>query len=321
MNTNENLEQEIGLVSTANHFINSNTVDTSLEEIKSKHVIPVFTKFNEPLISHSDFVGLTHDIISELFKTEVVNDPIIKVSHPVKGRIPEAKLKPASELLDSEKTLYYERMAFLIEIPTICDLVEDNPLMLTVGGVKAYNLDNYNSNRKDQHFKVFIGLKNSVCTNLCIRTDGLKAEISVKSITELCEEILTLVGSYNVVEHLAALKRLGGHKINENLLAILVGRLKMYSHLSKHQKKHIPDIMFNDGQLNQFVNAIYHDPNFKMSGSGSTTLWRLYNNATEAVKSSYIDGFLNKNQQAFSFFEGLAEVLEGRSNKYDWYLN
>ena len=50
--------------------------------------------------------------------------------------------KPAKELLEHEKTLYYERMAFAIEIPSLLGNVAGNELRLTVGGVRAYNQEN-----------------------------------------------------------------------------------------------------------------------------------------------------------------------------------
>lgn len=46
---------------------------------------------------------------------ETILEPTVRLSHPITGRIPEAKDKPARELLEHEKTLFYERMAFLIE--------------------------------------------------------------------------------------------------------------------------------------------------------------------------------------------------------------
>lgn len=63
--------------------------------------------------------------------------PQIRVSHIIKGRIPEATHKPANQLLDSDKTTYYEHMKFCIEIPTIYETIEGNKLTLTVGGVHA----------------------------------------------------------------------------------------------------------------------------------------------------------------------------------------
>lgn len=107
----------------------------------------------------------------------------IRVSHPVKGRIPDAKDKPAIELMEWEKTLYYERMAFVIEIPSIQTVIDGNALSLTIGGVKSYSTDNlYSRNIGDQQFKIFIGFTNTVCCNMCVWSDGYMDDVKVKSI-------------------------------------------------------------------------------------------------------------------------------------------
>lgn len=95
-----------------------------MEEVRHQHIIPVFVKTNEPLISHAEFIDAAISIASEIFNGEQVISPQIRVSHPVKGRIPDAKDKPAIELMEWEKTLYYERMAFVIEIPSIETLID-----------------------------------------------------------------------------------------------------------------------------------------------------------------------------------------------------
>jgi hypothetical protein len=120
-------------ISTAKPFIQANTIGVTLEEIKNEHIIPVYIKDNEVLISHTDFIEATIQIASEVFPEEMILKPNIRVSHPIKGRVPEAKNKPANELLDHEKTLYYERMMFCVEIPTISDDINGNKLSLTIG--------------------------------------------------------------------------------------------------------------------------------------------------------------------------------------------
>src|SRR5664279_5746365 len=128
-------------LSTAQPFIQANTIAVTLEEIKNEHIIPVYIKDNEVLISHTDFIEATIQIAAEVFPDETILRPNIRVSHPIKGRIPDAKNKPANELLDHERTLYYERMMFCMEIPSISDDINDNKLSLTIGGVKAFHLD------------------------------------------------------------------------------------------------------------------------------------------------------------------------------------
>src|SRR5262245_19392415 len=109
------------MVSTSKPFIQANTVEASFDEIKTRHIIPVFIKDNEPVISHVEFIEGTAQIVSDIYSGEHILKPSIRLSHPIKGRIPEAKHKPASELLAHEKTLYYERCAFVIEIPSVYD--------------------------------------------------------------------------------------------------------------------------------------------------------------------------------------------------------
>jgi hypothetical protein len=40
--------------------------------------------------------------------------------------------KPANQLQDWEKTLYYERMMFVIEVPSIMDTIDGNTLSITL---------------------------------------------------------------------------------------------------------------------------------------------------------------------------------------------
>jgi hypothetical protein len=98
--------------------------------------------------------------------------------------VPDAKDKPANQLQDWEKTVYYERMMFAIEIPTITDDTDGNKVTFTVGGMKSYGEDNmYNKKRSEEHFKVFAGFQNRVCTNLSFWSDGLAPDIRVKTIS------------------------------------------------------------------------------------------------------------------------------------------
>ena len=66
--------------------------------------------------------------------------PEIRVSHVIKGRVPTAIGKLAKDLLEQEKTIYYERMAFVIEIPEISEIINGNKLNLTIGGVRSLTI-------------------------------------------------------------------------------------------------------------------------------------------------------------------------------------
>ena len=118
-------------------------------------------------------------MVKELFPDTEPKLPEIRVSHVIKGRIPSAIGKPAKELKDFEKTIYYERCAFMIEIPQIKEVVNGNELTLSIGGVRAYNQENLYSRKSLEKFKLFIGFKNLVCTNMCVSTDGFSNQIRI----------------------------------------------------------------------------------------------------------------------------------------------
>lgn len=314
----ESLEQTIGLP-VSSKFITANTIDVSISEVKNKHIIPSFSKDNEPLISHSDFIELTGMVAESVFKNESFNKPILRVSHPVLGRIPEARQKPANALLEHEKTRYYERMAFLLEIQSIRDTIQGNELTLTVGGVKAYSLDNLNGRKgTEQHFKVFIGFKNTVCTNLCISTDGYSETIKARNINELMEKIYLLFSEYNTFQHIQALERIGNYGISESQFASFVGRARMYQCLAPNSRKSIPELKLSDTQINEVVKGFYKDANFSGNTNG-IGLWQLYNLFTGANKSSYIDSFLDRGVNSFDFVNSLAVALD--KNQDHWFLN
>src|SRR5215203_7082642 len=101
-------------------FIEANTVESTLEEIQKRHIIPTY-RDSEALISQAEFIEVTEEVVQEVFAAERILRPSVRLSHPIKGRVPEARNKPASELNEWEKTLYYERMAFIQEISSITD--------------------------------------------------------------------------------------------------------------------------------------------------------------------------------------------------------
>lgn len=307
-------------VSTSRAFIEANTVESTLSEIKNSHIIPVFIKDNEPLISHYDFIETAGEVVSEIYPRETILKPNIRLSHPVKGRIPEAKNKPANELLEHEKTIYYERMAFVIEIPTINDEIDGNTLSLTLGGVKAYNEDNlYNKKGSDEHFKFFIGFKNQVCTNLCIWTDGYMGDIRISNIGHLKATIKTIIQNYNANFHLFSLKQLSEFSLTEKQFALLAGRCRMYSHLPKGLQAEIPSLSLGENQVSMVVKDYYRDESFCKMDDGSINLWRLYNLFTNANKTTYIDSFLDRSVNAFCFVDQIRMAL--KEERYNWFIN
>ncbi len=248
---------EVEVISSSKAFIEANTCRGNLQELNRQHIIPVFIKDNEPVISHGEFIGAAMNAVSQAYHGETILRPEIRLSHPIKGRVPEARNKPAIELLDGEKTLYYERRAFVIEIPTIHTDIAGNMLNLTVGGVKAYNLDNlYAKSGTDQHFKVFVGFQNKVCTNLCVSTDGFMADLKVKNLDMLSYAILRLLEEFQPVQFATQLESLERYDLTEQQFANLIGRCRMHKHIPENLACTIPPLMFGDGQIIPFVRII-----------------------------------------------------------------
>ncbi|MAM29597.1 MAG: hypothetical protein CMC13_11300 [Flavobacteriaceae bacterium] len=299
-------------------FIGGNTKKVNLNHLKNECIIPVFSKDNETTISHYQFINQAQESVQEVFSDFQISEPTIRVSHMIKGRTPSAIGKPVKELEDSEKTIYYERCAFLIEIKERSVRVGNNKLTFCVGGVRAYNQENLYSKKSPEKFKVFVGFKNVVCTNLCVSTDGFSNEIKVSSLVGLKESISNLLNAYDSENHLNGLKYLPEVLVKENQFAHFVGRVRMFQHIDRNEKKKIYPFLLNDGQISSVVKGYYNCPNFGRNSDGSISLWNLYNLMTEANKSSYIDNNIERNVNAYGLMQNLRESMN--SEQGNWYL-
>ena len=310
--------QEISQViqKPTSNFIDANTIEVSLGHIQNKCIVPVFAKDNEVTISHYEFINSVKEVVESVYADIDGMITAIRVSHQIKGRIPSAIGKPVSELLAHEKTIYYERIAFMMEIPNKQVVVNNQILNLTIGGVRAYNQENLFSKKSIEKFKVFIGFKNTVCTNLCIATDGLQSEIRVSSISELQECIFNLIKNYNQEAHLGNMERMSKFQLNEQEFAHLLGKMRMYHFLSKEEKKTIFPLKLTDSQIGIIAKNYFMDKNFKRTSNRMINLWRVYNLFTEANKSSYIDTNLERNVNAYEFIQMLGFCKENEQNNF-----
>ncbi|AXE17947.1 hypothetical protein DR864_09470 [Runella rosea] len=313
-------KQEIITSSTEVAFIQANTIPMSLAELEQQHLIPVFVKDNEPVISHQDFINCALEIVNQVFPNETILSPAIRVSHPIKGRIPEAKDKRAKDLLPHEETIYFERMMFVIEVASIRDRINGNELSLTIGGVKAYNLDNlYNRKGADEHFKIFIGFQNKVCCNLCVWSDGLVLNLKAKHLSQLMKGIYELVLGYKMNNHLKAMQSMTEAYLTEHQFATMIGRARLYQFLPAEEKKLVPRLHFGDSQISSIARDYYHDVSFCKRDNGDISLWKVYNLFTGANKQSYIDSFLGRSVNAFELVGSISHAIQ--QQEYHWFLS
>lgn len=303
-----------------NPFIEANTKEVSLSTLKHDCIIPVFSKDNEKTLAHQEFIEIAQGCVGKVFSHHTIEVPEVRVSHQIKGRTADAIYKPVKELLEHEKTQYFERMAFIIRIPSITESINGHDVSLTVGGVRAYNQENLYNRKTYEKFKFFIGFQNMVCCNLCISTDGYQDEMRVGNYSELQSKIMDLIENYNAQSHLQEMKQLSQQSISEKQFAQLIGRARLYNFLPKQEKSQIPELMLNDGQISTVAKDYYQDESFCRNENGDINLWKVYNLFTRANKSSYIDSFLSRNVNAFDFTQGLANAINGDS-KHRWFLS
>ena len=307
-------------VQHARHFIEANTTPTTIAHLRDDCVVPVFSKDNEVTISHQAFIETLLGAAYRVFPREAIDAPDIVVSHIIKGRIPEAIHKPVRELLDSDKTIYYERMAFCIEIPTIYQDIDGNRLNLSIGGVRAYNHENLYSRKGVEKFKIFIGFKNLVCCNLCVSTDGLKSDLRVMSVQELFDATVRLFETYNADAHLRLMSNMLNYSLTEHQFAQLIGKTRLYQYLPTAERKMLPAMEFTDCHINSVAKSYYADENFGRVDGADIDLWRVYNLFTGANKSSYIDTFLDRSLGATNLITGISYALDG-DNAYRWFID
>ena len=307
-------------VSESKPFIVANTSEVGLNHLRNDCIIPVFSKDNEKTIAHQEFIDVVYDSVSKLFTYQTIAEPEIRVSHQIKGRTPDAIHLNARDLEDHQKTIYYERMAFLIKIPSITSIINGNELSLCVGGVRSYNQENLYSKKALEKFKFFIGYQNWVCMNMCISTDGFKEDLRVSNANELQTKVLGVMQDYNAEMHLMEMKELTHDYLSEHQFAQLIGRSRLYQHLPKSEKMRIPELNFNDSHINTMAKDYYEDQNFSRMEDGRINLWNVFNLFTQANKSSYIDTFLDRNLNAFEFTKGVQKTLNGNSS-YHWFLS
>lgn len=301
-------------------FIEANTKEVTIEHLKNDCVVPVFSKDNEITISHPAFIESVWEAANRVFPHEAIEEPAIRVSHVIKGRTPEAIHKPVKDLLETDKTIYYERMMFCFEIPTIHEDIAGNRLNLTIGGVRAYNHENLYSKKGMEKFKLFIGFKNMVCCNMCISTDGFKSELKVMDIHGLFNAAMQLFQDYNAAKHLYYMGAFKDSYMTEHQFAQFLGKSRLYQYLPVEQKKRLPQMLMTDTQIGLVGKAFYNDGNFSVIEHGNEiSMWNVYNLLTGANKSSYIDNFLDRAYNATQLAEGLNKALYGE-NEYSWFI-
>ena len=303
---------------TSVNFLEANTNAITLEELSEQCVVPTWAN-QELTISHQDFISTVHDAACNVFAGETINTPDIRVSHIVRGRIPSALGKRSSELLESEKTQFYQRLAFAFTIPSLHECIDGQRLELCIGGVRNYSdLNLYRANRGMEKFSIFIGWRVNVCSNQVLTGDGVRLSLEVMSLHDLYKAVLDLFYNFNLEKDIQLLQSLTQTRLTESQFAQIVGRMRLYQALPSYLQREIPKLLITDSQINNVCRDYYNNPNFGHKDN-TISLFDFHNLLTEANKSSYIDSYVQRGINATEITVGIGKALQGDS-EYSWFL-
>ena len=302
------------------HFIESNTQVITLEDLTERNIIPTFSD-NSLTISHQNFIGAVTNVASKVFGE--LTPVELRVSHPVIGRIPSAQHKKAYELTEEEKTVFYQRMAFCCHVLNFTRTINGQVVHLCIGGVRAYNEDKLYSRKSAMKFKVFVGWQVRVCSNLMLTCDGYSGTIECLTEADIMQKTLELFGGFEPMmdDTLHSLEGLRATPIPEELFCKIIGRMRLYQALPMNEQRKLPQLTIGDTAVNAMVRNYVSNPDFGITSGDDFTCWNLMQLGNEAVKQSYIDKWLERNQNCTDFAIGIQKAINGDDTEgYSWFI-
>lgn len=319
------VEQPINDVPQDQHpnFIESNTQAITLEELESKCIVPTFSD-NNLTISHQNFIKVVckaaETVFGELTPIEC------RVSHPIIGRVPSALTKTTSELTEDDKTLFYQRIAWVSHVQNLARVINNQVVHLCIGGVRAYNEDKLYNRKSPEKYRIFVGWQVRVCSNLMLTCKGNSGIIECMTEADIFQKSLELFSRFqpHADETLTLLENLNNTRITETQFCNIIGRMRLMQALptTTQNELQLPSIDIGDQAVNAATRNYVSNPNFGLQpGEDTITCFQLMQIFNEAVKASYIDKWLDRNQACTDLAIGISEAISGNENGYNWFLN
>ena len=305
-------------------FIEGPSHEVSMEELTHHNIIPTFSD-NSLTISHQKFIETVRKAAEVIFGQGNVTKAETRCSHPIIGRIPSAQHKKASELRDDEKTIFYQRLAWIAHITTLTSSINGQEVSLTIGGTRSYAEEKLYARQNVQHFRLFIGYRVRCCSNMMLTCDGVSDNLLCMTEMDIFQKAIELFNRFNEVKEstLYNLEALHNTWLTQEQFCKIIGRLRLYQALPNAQQKQLPQILLGDSVVNAATKQYIVNPNFGMGDTdGSISCWQLMNLLNEAVKNSYSDLWIDRNRNCTDFSMGIANALNGNDTKgYGWFLN
>jgi hypothetical protein len=302
-------------------FIEGSANAITLADLTNLCTVPTWAD-NTLVTSHQDFINTVRLAAQDVFPNKSIGEPEIRVSHAQHGRVPTALHKKASELLPSETTLWYQRMCFCIVV-SMKDEINGKEVHLTLGGVRAMNTENLSSSRKIEKFKLFIGWRVKICSNLAIFGDAMIDKLECSSTNEIYERAYNLFRGFDPEANRRKLESLANTTMTTEDFTHIIGKLRLYEAMSPAQRNELalPQVILGDQSINSAARNFISNPSFGVGNGSTINCWQFLNLLNESVKfSSYIDKFLQRNVNATDTAFGIAQALNGEDSKYAWFI-
>jgi hypothetical protein len=287
------------------NFIEGNANAITLTDLRNRCIVPTWAN-NQLTISHPAFIETVLAAAQATFSGNEVNAPEIRVSHPVLGRVPGAIHKKASDLLDSDKTLYYQRICFCIAV-SINDIINGNETNVVVGGVRALNNENLSSRPRSEVFKLFAGVSVKVCSNQCIFGADYLDKFEAMSESEIFDGACELFRNFDPVSNKRKLELLGNTTMTTEDFTHVIGRMRLYEALpmAKRNQLGLPAITLGDQALNSATRGFVANKDFGCREDGTITMGRssicsrkqirpVISTVSLPVKSMQCNGYRNR---------------------------
>lgn len=303
------------------NFIESNTQAITIEELATRCIVPTFSD-NSLTIAHQNAIAAVYKAAEDVFGE--LTPPECRVSHAINGRVASAIHKPAKDLTDEEKTIFYQRLAFVAHVKSLTRIVPGQPVELTIGMCRAYNEDKLYSRKSPEKMKIFVGWKVRVCSNLCLTCNGNSGTVECLTEADVYQKAYQLFRRFDPEKEdtLQLIGALHNTRVSESQFCYLIGRLRLYQAMPTEVLKTLPMIDIGDQAVNAAVRGFVSNPNFGLKeGEGSITTFEMLQLFNEALKQSYIDKFVDRNQNATDFALGIQRALLGNDTEgYSWFL-
>jgi hypothetical protein len=155
---------------------------------------------------------------------------------------------------------------------------------------------------------------------MCVSSDGFVEDLRASSLEQLTMKMMSVIQEYRMDKHLEQMNNLTNYSISESQFAQILGKCRLHQYLPKEQKQFVPQLHFNDTQINSVARDYFDDKSFARNANGKIDLWKMYNLFTGANKSSYIDMFIQRNVNAFELSGGIADALINEHSDYRWFV-